>query len=574
MSLTKATYSMVNGSPVNVLDYGADNSGVEDSTTAIQAAIDAACASGRSVFIPSGTYKLTDTIDLTSSASLEHNGAVVIGESQMNTILAFQSGVFTGIEMQGSDNIILKNFRITGPLNYGLVTGRSTGRQWGGNHTYQNIQVNLTSNLSLNNTLGSIGFGNFEGEEGTYIDCEFWADLPMVICAPNAIRIKTFDSSCDYTGTVTAATYTGVKQPMVSSSVSNTVYHFFACRFITATYQSPCVSLVSCSDVDFGNSFFQARRTEDTGTYTFARNPFFLDLSNVFRIKRFGTGESTPSSNWNRGDFSITGTLEDAVINAASGYKNSSGGNNVPLIYIADSGVGGGAINGCDIRYKLANDLDQLLLKYKNYSGSSGVNLGFTNSTIITNGTSGLNDLPQKIFFNAESVSIQTLSGASYTGASVEVINQTQRKIPLQKSGLTNSTANSVLRITLPTSGLSHGTVNLKGTVMANYSSGSYGAVVPFDVTIGWSRNSATLGLTTAVSASSFGTVVATDAAQITMTSPTFTTTLSGQAYFDVEVQPNISGAQAGTATGVISADVTMTGSYGFGATTADMTLL
>ena len=52
MSLTKVTYSMIQGAIVNVLDYGADATGVADSSAAIQAALD----TGNAVFIPQGTY--------------------------------------------------------------------------------------------------------------------------------------------------------------------------------------------------------------------------------------------------------------------------------------------------------------------------------------------------------------------------------------------------------------------------------------------------------------------------------------------------------------------------------------
>lgn len=59
MSLTKATYSMIEGSPANVLDFGADPTGVADSTAAIQAAIN---SGNVAVFLPSGTYKITSKI--------------------------------------------------------------------------------------------------------------------------------------------------------------------------------------------------------------------------------------------------------------------------------------------------------------------------------------------------------------------------------------------------------------------------------------------------------------------------------------------------------------------------------
>lgn len=52
MSLTKATYSMIDGAPANVLDFGAIGDGVANDSVAIQAAVD----TGRSVYFPAGTY--------------------------------------------------------------------------------------------------------------------------------------------------------------------------------------------------------------------------------------------------------------------------------------------------------------------------------------------------------------------------------------------------------------------------------------------------------------------------------------------------------------------------------------
>ena len=60
MTLTKATYSMIDGAIVNVLDYGAVGDGVSDDTAAIKAAL----AVGLPVKFPKGNYKITETIVL------------------------------------------------------------------------------------------------------------------------------------------------------------------------------------------------------------------------------------------------------------------------------------------------------------------------------------------------------------------------------------------------------------------------------------------------------------------------------------------------------------------------------
>lgn len=54
MTLTKATFSMINGAPANVLDFGAVGDGVTDDTAAIQAALD---SGAKEVFFPLGAYK-------------------------------------------------------------------------------------------------------------------------------------------------------------------------------------------------------------------------------------------------------------------------------------------------------------------------------------------------------------------------------------------------------------------------------------------------------------------------------------------------------------------------------------
>jgi hypothetical protein len=74
MSLTKVSYSMLYGAPINVLDYGADPTGVADST----AAFVAAQVAGKNIYVPPGTYIL-DELRI-------QDGVQIIGAGYVNTI--------------------------------------------------------------------------------------------------------------------------------------------------------------------------------------------------------------------------------------------------------------------------------------------------------------------------------------------------------------------------------------------------------------------------------------------------------------------------------------------------------
>ena len=79
MSLTKVTNSMIVGAFINVLDMGADSTGVADSTAAIQSAIDTAIArpsdgTSSTVYLPAGTYKITDTLSINKDVRFVGDG--------------------------------------------------------------------------------------------------------------------------------------------------------------------------------------------------------------------------------------------------------------------------------------------------------------------------------------------------------------------------------------------------------------------------------------------------------------------------------------------------------------------
>lgn len=83
MSLTKVSFSMIDGACVNALDFGAVGDGVADDTAAIQAAITYAESTATppsagpgvvQVYIPFGVYKITDALIVTKSLSFVGEG--------------------------------------------------------------------------------------------------------------------------------------------------------------------------------------------------------------------------------------------------------------------------------------------------------------------------------------------------------------------------------------------------------------------------------------------------------------------------------------------------------------------
>lgn len=107
MSLTKVSYSMINGAVINVLDYGAVGDGVVDDTAAINLAIAAANASNKRLYFPavSNNYKITAALTTLTSfggvdmQSMGHESPNVTG------ILVTGTG-YTAVTISGSPAIV------------------------------------------------------------------------------------------------------------------------------------------------------------------------------------------------------------------------------------------------------------------------------------------------------------------------------------------------------------------------------------------------------------------------------------------------------------------------------------
>lgn len=123
MALTKARNSIIKNAPFNAVDYGADPTGVADSTTAIQAAIDAAIAAKGSVFLPTGTYKTTSTLSVTDEINFYGEGS-----NQSIISLNTSSSSTPALLVDMGDNTSLIGCRIGGfGLNCGAGSARGIG---------------------------------------------------------------------------------------------------------------------------------------------------------------------------------------------------------------------------------------------------------------------------------------------------------------------------------------------------------------------------------------------------------------------------------------------------------------
>jgi hypothetical protein len=97
---------------LSVLSYGADPTGQKDSTTAIQNAINAGSAAGKTVYIPPGNFTVT--------AHLIVNNVTLTGAGEWYSVLGGNDvGVYGNLPPNPSTNVHLSNFAI-----FGQVTDR------------------------------------------------------------------------------------------------------------------------------------------------------------------------------------------------------------------------------------------------------------------------------------------------------------------------------------------------------------------------------------------------------------------------------------------------------------------
>ena len=218
MSLTKASYSMITGAPVNVKDFGATGDGTTDDTAAIQAAINY-CTNlsnrKQTLYFPganaAAVYKIT--------APLVVNGRLnVVGDGEFSTVIQafnFTAGQYIfDFNNEAADNVFFGGMRQIRLLsNNGLPNGirmRNTS-YW----TLKNVEV---SGLALGIYItGTICFSNFFEQVTGYGISTY------------TVQMDNFTGGGQYV--FNGCTFTGTDGFYLSDTAATDSIAFYGCNF-------------------------------------------------------------------------------------------------------------------------------------------------------------------------------------------------------------------------------------------------------------------------------------------------------------------------------------------------------
>lgn len=236
MSLTKATYSMIDGAALNVRDFGAVGDGVADDTAAIQAAINYAKAhntynepfnstprGGPAIYFPAGKYIIASSLTLQNI-----NGFTFFGEGKEASMLihtansgsmfvldqilfnVFSHLGFAAGTVSGSGGSAQIAVRASGARTTNLFNWLATGNNGDRFNTFREIKV-YGGFARVWDVGGSVTHSETTITAAQFFDCDY------VWYSDNVQSLNTYFNDCD------------------AEFISESVFYYVAGGFLTVT---------------------------------------------------------------------------------------------------------------------------------------------------------------------------------------------------------------------------------------------------------------------------------------------------------------------------------------------------
>lgn len=206
---------------VSVVTYGAKGDGATDDTAAVQAAIDATAGT---VYFPTGTYLLSDTLTL-------HSALTLTGSGQYSSTIK-QGAQVHGLHGVDVDFLAVRNLRITGPSD-GLNLGSFDAVYLDGTTAKENIVVDNVHldhfsrhGLHMTDPIASV-ISNVRAElcGGYGFRVDVGTSMTFQSCYANGCHTGGFR--------FTSSSYTALNGCAVDSTT--TAYYLDGCNSITLT---------------------------------------------------------------------------------------------------------------------------------------------------------------------------------------------------------------------------------------------------------------------------------------------------------------------------------------------------
>lgn len=337
MSLTKVSYSMIAGAEVNVLDFGADPTGVADSTAALQAAIDYACslvtAVSRGDPINGATVTFKGVFKITAPLVVSAGNVVLDGQGGTTIYPHYTSRVIAGQTYNGAPPVFIIG---TAALWQGANSYSSTNKY----NRINGFIIKRTQGASYIGAIGVLVSGtrnasvtNFLAEEqycGVYLEntSEFYGQQ---ISSTGCTYGYILDSRFNRTAAQSPLNLTCTAQD-VSSCVFNmiTAYYPQSTGFLTMDCGTISVEGMTCGNFSS-----------------------VIDTSGDLGLPAVGAGVLLFGGQSNNSDFTRGMLFNDVVFEAVPGINSS-------CIYLlannSNTPIAGVTFNNCVVQ-TYANDL-------------------------------------------------------------------------------------------------------------------------------------------------------------------------------------------------------------------------